>query len=472
MDQVLTSLSNIALLEANNNSSLKESFRRLLQTPRPGGSSALGAASGSRGSLLVPPPKKKTAGDASQPAFKPRAVKKVQDTKASKYRDRAAERRVGDGNDYAHIEAVLEDFEKKNADEDKANVEEQRKYLGGDSEHSILVKGLDFALLEQNKARSVMTNDDVDALDQAFLESSAHSTMTAPKKRTREDLLRELKEQRAGGSDNTVPGNTAKEDARLLEQAKQKGKFKPIGRADVKKKKSSKSEGAEGDKKRKKRKMDTVDSSLSETNATADSSMPPPPLPVKAAAPNIPVQEEVIDNDFDIFAGVGDYEGIDIGDDEDEHEHEAAKPKSTTNSNVEEGEKPPLSHGPKRWIATDEPEPITEPSIPIPADMSKHASSSRSSPPPGRDIGDDEGMEEDQPMRLAPLASSALPSIKEFLAMDKAASSHDKKKKRKEKKGGEDNGEEDSKKTLEAKVDRDYQRLKSYTEKKAAAGSR
>jgi len=38
--------------------------------------------------------------DTSQPAFKPRNVKKVQD---SKYRDRAAERRVGDGNDYAHV---------------------------------------------------------------------------------------------------------------------------------------------------------------------------------------------------------------------------------------------------------------------------------------------------------------------------------------------------------------------------------
>jgi hypothetical protein len=42
--------------------------------------------------------------DASQPAFKPRNVKKVQD---SKYRDRAAERRVGDGNDYAHVRPML-----------------------------------------------------------------------------------------------------------------------------------------------------------------------------------------------------------------------------------------------------------------------------------------------------------------------------------------------------------------------------
>lgn len=56
---------------------------------------------------------------ASQAAFKPRTVKKTQD---SKYRDRASERRGGDGNDYAHVEAVLEEFEKKNADEDKETV--------------------------------------------------------------------------------------------------------------------------------------------------------------------------------------------------------------------------------------------------------------------------------------------------------------------------------------------------------------
>ena len=46
--------------------------------------------------------------DATQPAFKPRNMKKVQD---SKYRDRAAERRVGDGNDYAHVcPMILSEF--------------------------------------------------------------------------------------------------------------------------------------------------------------------------------------------------------------------------------------------------------------------------------------------------------------------------------------------------------------------------
>ena len=38
--------------------------------------------------------------DSSQTAFKPRKLKKQAD---GKYRDRAAERRVGEGNDYAHV---------------------------------------------------------------------------------------------------------------------------------------------------------------------------------------------------------------------------------------------------------------------------------------------------------------------------------------------------------------------------------
>ena len=41
--------------------------------------------------------------DASEPAFKPRKVKNAGDLK---YRDRAAERRVGEGNDFADVSAI------------------------------------------------------------------------------------------------------------------------------------------------------------------------------------------------------------------------------------------------------------------------------------------------------------------------------------------------------------------------------
>jgi IK cytokine len=60
-------------------------------------------------------PQKATTSASSEPAFKPRKVKKTE----SKYRNRAAERREGTGNDYAQVEAVLEDFEKRVAHEDR-----------------------------------------------------------------------------------------------------------------------------------------------------------------------------------------------------------------------------------------------------------------------------------------------------------------------------------------------------------------
>jgi IK cytokine len=107
--------------------------------------------------------------------------------------------------------------------------------------------------------------------------------------------------------------------------------------------------------------------------------------------------------------------------------------------------------------------------LPLPS-MSKE-----SSPPPSPLSEVDEVMDSNaQPMRLAPLASSALPSIKDLLAMDKAASSYDKKSKRKDKKsagkGGRDEDDKEPKtKSVEAKIDRDYKRLKTYTDKKAAS---
>lgn len=60
---------------------------------------------------------------ADEPAFKPRAVKKVS-TKEGAYRDRATERRLGKESDYAQIEALAEDFEKRAAAEntDKTQV--------------------------------------------------------------------------------------------------------------------------------------------------------------------------------------------------------------------------------------------------------------------------------------------------------------------------------------------------------------
>jgi IK cytokine len=63
---------------------------------------------------------------ASEPAFKPRKVKKASEA----YRDRAEERRLGKEGDYAQVEAILEEFEKKNAaNEDRAAVRSYTPFL-------------------------------------------------------------------------------------------------------------------------------------------------------------------------------------------------------------------------------------------------------------------------------------------------------------------------------------------------------
>jgi len=342
-------------------------------------------------------------------------------------------------------------------------------------------------LLEQNKARSTLTNEDLDALDQAYLESSStHKESTVPRKRTRAELLQELKDQRAGKPTNSAQ-LSVEEEAKALEEAKQKGKFKPIGFKPIGqpegKKKKLKSDSTDPEKK-KKRKLDgetlSGDKAISTTNH-ADSMPPPPTIPTsKQETQTKTVEQEPVDGEFDIFADAGEYKGIDVDDDDDDDENLVSRSKPPTEDDEKEHEEDSSSAIPRRWIETDEHDQSasTKPSIPLPLvlNSSKSAaatsSSSRRSPPqhhPHREaiISDDEEMEDDdKPVRLVPLASSALPSIKDFLAMDKAAGSYDKKKKRKDKKkngGGDDaDGDDDDdaskKKTMEAKVDRDYKR--------------
>jgi IK cytokine len=335
-------------------------------------------------------------------------------------------------------------------------VEVQRRYLGGDGEHSILVKGLDHSLLEQNKARAGLSTEDDDALEEAFMEATSHTPINVTKKRTREELIRDLKEQRARNVEQEG-SKTVDEEVRLLEEAKQKGKFKPIGfkpigsNSEGKKKKERRS-ADDVERKKKKRKVDT-ESSADKAGSKDKSLMPPPPIPTKAQVkPKTSEQEEPIDDDFNIFADAGEYEGIDIGDDDDDDDE--IVPKVTRKR--EEKEESSSSTAPQRWIP-DETEPSsTKPSIPP---LSKVTTQS---PPSSHKVASEDEAEDDQPMRLVPLSSSALPSIKDFLEMEQAAGSYDKKKKRKgKKKAGvdDDNNEGQKQKSVEAKVDRDYKRL-------------
>ncbi|RDB23518.1 Protein Red [Hypsizygus marmoreus] len=481
----------------------QDSFRQLLQTPHPSTSTST-----SRGSLLASgwtKSKTRKVIDPTQPAFKPRKVKKPSD---SQYRDRAAERRVGGGSDYAEVEAVLEDFEKRNAGEDKSVLDQQRRYLGGDSDHSILVKGLDIALLEQNRARAAATStEDDDELEQAFQEVASSSKQpqaisSVPKKRTREDLIRELKEKRAqngvsingiaNGANESQQQKPAEYEARLLEEAKKKGKFKPIGfkpigaSEEATKKKKVKEGKKDGERKKKKRKVETVEKdgeTTARVNANKKDTTTGETLvshaPAALAKQPEP-QSEPFPDDFDIFADAGEYEGLQVSDSEVEDEE---RPRQRSKSPKDE-EQP--STVPRRWIDTgDEPEsqPQHDTKELLSSVLKTHAPPASDVPVKHRGKGEgveeagEEGEIEQQPTRLEPLESSALPSIKDFLAMEGAAGGG-KRRKRGGKKGGASAGAgegggggegEAKKKSMEAKVERDYKRLKSYTDKKAGA---
>lgn len=412
----------------------QDSFRQLLQTPRIPG--ATPQHKGAQGASL-----QRKASGSSAPTFKPRKVKKSE----SKYRDRAAERRDGGKSDYAQVEAVLEVFEQRTANDDKDTVDEQRQYLGGDSEHTILVKGLDVSLLEQNKARAAASTEDDDTLEQAFIEAS--SEPTAHKKRTREDIIQELKAKRNGkGPQSFDTAAEALEDgARDLEKAKKAGKFKPIsfkpiGQKDDKgTKKRSKEDSASRDKKRKKRKVEGISGSPQPANA-----IPHPEAKRPAVAPTsvAEVSSQVdqrppspLDDNMDIFAGAGDYEGFPGDDDSDEggldspHKTESEQHINDLHASSE----PARSRG---WFGDEHDH---EGSIqPLASTESATPQLPSSSHTPQVDE------EEEESLRLKPLESSALPSIRDFLAMDAAAEKEDKRKARKEKRknkkksGGDD----------------------------------
>jgi IK cytokine len=131
-------------------------FRKLLATPRAGGG-AQGAAAGRRGGGEFKRP-------AAKPKPKPRPKKpetagEEKDDSVSAYRDRAKERREEAAPEYQGDQsgAALVGVRGgvpgvTHTDELRQLSIEESKFLGGDVEHTHLVKGLDFALLRKTRA--------------------------------------------------------------------------------------------------------------------------------------------------------------------------------------------------------------------------------------------------------------------------------------------------------------------------------
>ncbi|XP_013099417.1 protein Red [Stomoxys calcitrans] len=153
-----------------------DDFRKLLATPRapPGGTTGnLATATFATPGAPASSEKKKTHPSSSERGDLRRkkknfyaALKKQEDNKlqelSEKYRDRARERRDGANPDYQNVgtpghssttnayRAVAPDMKSGiDAAERRRRIIQESKFLGGDMEHTHLVKGLDYALLQK-----------------------------------------------------------------------------------------------------------------------------------------------------------------------------------------------------------------------------------------------------------------------------------------------------------------------------------
>lgn len=144
-----------------------DDFRKLLMTPRATPSTAPSAGSvreamSSTSSSMAPPKEDRNEARRKKKSYYAK-LKKQEDNKlaelAEKYRDRASERRQGINPDYHHDDpmntaqayrAVAPDLKSGfDAAERRRQMIQESKFLGGDMEHTHLVKGLDYALLQK-----------------------------------------------------------------------------------------------------------------------------------------------------------------------------------------------------------------------------------------------------------------------------------------------------------------------------------
>lgn len=311
-------------------------------------------------------------------------------------------------------------------------MDEQRRYLGGDSDHSILVKGLDFALLEQNKVRlaSTSSKQDDEALEEVFAQKA--STLSAPTstKRSRADIIKELKEKRANG------GGSEQSEEAVAEKSTNSSKFRPIGfkpigtSTEEKVKKKKKKEGSEPKKKKRKVEPSTVEAGEGAGLKGVATSPPPPEHAASRSALAKPIEAETAEDDFDIFADAGEYKGIEVGSDDDDDKesetgHERPSHPGPSVASTADASAPPR----RGWFDNDAAgsEPDPDPEAPPPKAPAEQ-------PTPIPEAGVE--AEEEQAARLAPLTSSAMPSIRDFLAMDEAVEKEEKRKARKDKRKG------------------------------------
>lgn len=341
------------------------------------------------------------------------------------------------------------------------------------------------------------------------------------KKRTREEILSELKSKRSEGGTTTKGTNiqTHVPVDKPLEDVRKDGKFKPIGFKPIasnapKSKLKSKDDAKKEKEGRKKKKRKVEEKKEAPEGVTEENKKPVaessrntdvgPSITTKTSANERKSQndEPPPNDDFDIFADAGEYEGINLDDDDDDDdesdadgERKATMPAPSSPNEPQTQTQTDPQHPRKRWFNDLEPSP--PPERPLPSDSKGKGKDNVSptnngdeDPTPSVHRGGDVAVADkdvdanenggEAPLsppsklvRLAPLASSAVPSIRDILAADEALEAEDKRRARKEKRkaggGGEGEGSKSKGKgevSSEAKLNRDYQRLQAYTKKK------
>lgn len=282
-----------------------------------------------------------------------------------------------------------------------------------------------------------------DDLESAFIEAS----VSVPGKKTREGLVKELKLARS-----SAPAVHVAQDG--LNRAKMTGKFKPIGAPDkplekekTKKKKRAKDGAEDGERKKKKRKIESESAAKAERNGDENDKVTEQKAseeipnedskatrlgPTKRKAPTPP---PLVDDD-DIFADAGEYEGLELSEDDDDDDKEE-RPKTlpkhsgrhTPPAGLVSDDRPT-----RNWfgepLEPDKPPASIKPTnVPLAPVVSLSASSSM---PQSR--REEHGSDLIEGAKLRGLTSSAVPSIKDLLAIDEAAEREEKRKAKKEKK--------------------------------------
>lgn len=162
-------------------------------------------------------------------------VKEREAELAQKYRDRAKERRenkAGENEEElvsttANFRAVAPNFNSDDNADRRRQIIEESKYLGGDLEHTHLVKGLDYALLQKVRAeleKEQLSDNDLDDED----EEKSKLKERADEREEKSDAEEEEEEEPESSKDklkfSLKPKLLTKSDAAAIAASLSKGK--------------------------------------------------------------------------------------------------------------------------------------------------------------------------------------------------------------------------------------------------------